>query len=384
MSQQNNNQDNDIKQTHTNLYKPSDNNKKNKKKGKKSAKKIAIIVVSVIAAVALAFAAVWNILVYMGKGSMLKNNNKPIDTQNVTEDFVTDDDGLNVEYEGVKYTYNKNITNILFMGIDRKNFAENAKTYGTNGQADALFLFSMDTKTGKSTIIPIPRDSMVDVDLYSAGGQYISSEKQQICLAYAYGDGKKSSCENAVKSASRLLYGLPINSYAAIDLDAITTLTDRVGGVPVTALETMDLSGVKVTKGEKITLYGKQATAYVQNRDKTNLESPLLRMSRQKQFIQSFSAKAIERTKKDITTPVKLYNAVSKNMVTDINVADISFLTSAFLKTANNNISYESISGTMTQNGKYGEYIVDEKSVYKLILKVFYTAADSEAVNSAE
>ena len=91
----------------------------------------------------------------------------------------------------------------------------------------------LDTKTGKSRLIAISRDTMTDVNVYSDLGNFIGTEKLQLCLAYTYGDGKEKSCENTVRAVSRLFYGMPVAAYAALDLDAITVLTDAVGGVEV-------------------------------------------------------------------------------------------------------------------------------------------------------
>ena len=48
----------------------------------------------------------------------------------------------------------------------------------------------------------------------------------QLCLSYAYGDGKAKSAENTANSISRILYVVPITKYFALDLNGIAHLND--------------------------------------------------------------------------------------------------------------------------------------------------------------
>lgn len=313
------------------------------------------------------------ILVAVGKSSLLDRTGMKLDPSDAVSGAVVENDGMDVEYAGTKYRYNQDMTGILCIGVDRDTFADGDNTYGINGQADALFLTALDTGTGRTTVIPIPRDTMADVDLYSAGGAYVSSEKKQICLSYAYGDGKKSSCENTVKSVSRLFYGLPINSYIAIDMDAIGLLTDKVGGVPVTPTSDFVSGSYRFIKGQETVLTGDKAVSYVQSRNKSDINSSLDRMARQKQFVQGFFSRALAMTKKDIKTPVSLYNAVSGSMITTLDIADISFLTSCVIGgMSGGKLEFRSMDGEMKMGEKYAEYYADEQSIYEMIIDVFY------------
>ena len=56
-------------------------------------------------------------------------------------------------------------------------------------------------------------------------------------LAYAYGNGKDTSCQYMVDAVSRLFYGIPVNGYAAFNMETIAALNDAVGGVTVTIPE---------------------------------------------------------------------------------------------------------------------------------------------------
>ena len=72
----------------------------------------------------------------------------------------TQNDADTIEYQGSTYKYNDHLSNYLFMGIDTR---ENVDTYESQkdaGQADSIFLVSMDRATEQLKVLFIPRDSM--------------------------------------------------------------------------------------------------------------------------------------------------------------------------------------------------------------------------------
>ena len=338
---------------------------------KKKTKKVIFWIL--IACLSLVFLSIitFYILIQIGKGSLLSTENMEFNPGGAISDLQIEDDGKIIEHNGKKYSYNENITAILCIGVDKRNITDIAGVRGNNGQADAVFLYAVDTSTGQSTVIPVSRDVMVDVDMYSGDGNYISSSQKQLCLAFAYGDGMHASCENTVRSVSRLFYGLPINSYVAIDMQAIEVLSEKVGGVPVVPDEDFSYGGFNYYKGQEVLLTGRKAVVYVQGRDQKVLDSNLDRMARQKKFISSFFSKSLAKTKENITFPVSVYNTTKKFMVTDIDVAEVSFLASCVVKNSIE-LQYKSINGNVVMGEKHAEYYADDKSVYNAVLEVFY------------
>ena len=342
-----------------------------KKKQKGKVKKVLLWILIVFLVLILSGIITVFALIQKGKSSLLNVESMNINPGSTISEVDIDDDGKTVEFQGKKYIYNEDMTAILCIGVDTERFSDAADIKGKNGQADALFLYAMDTVSGQSTIIPISRDAMVDVDVYSGDGKYISSSKKQLCLSYAYGDGKHTSCENTVRSVSRLFYGLPINSYVAIDLKAIEVLSEKVGGVPVVPNENFSYLGYNYHKGKEVILSGLNARMFVQGRDQSKLDSNLNRMARQKQFVSSFFSKAIAKTKEKLTFPVDIYKSTKEYILTDLDIAEISFLASCAIKN-NIGLQYKSITGTVKKGEKYAEYYVDDESVYQTVLEVFY------------
>ena len=311
------------------------------------------------------------VLINVGKGAMLDANktaiiNVPTYVQQVEQD------GKTIVYNGKTYKYNEAITSILFMGIDRDQFADDDENLGTNGDADALMLLTYDTSNGNTDLISISRDTMADIDVYSKDGTYIGIEKQQICLAYAYGDGKETSCTNQVNAVSRLFYNIPISSYLSMDLDAVSVLNDAVGGVTVTSPQTFK----EFTKGETVTLYGESAETFVRNRDTSVLDSNNSRMERQRVYIESFFKTLAAGTKENLMLPVDLFNAASPYTVTNIDIPKVTYLASNILEKDFSEIEMQNVPGEVVQGEVYAEYHLDQEKFFEMFLNVYYTPVD--------
>ena len=330
----------------------------NKHKGKK-VKKVLIIIGIVLLCLIIAAVSAYAIMYNVGKKQLLEN--KP---QNTLSDFEEFDDTV-VEHNGVEYKYNENITSILFIGVDEKSIRNESDKYGTNGQADALYLMTVDVSTGKTNIIGISRDTMTDVALYSKEGKYIGTEQMQLCLAYAYGDRRHTSCQNVVQSVSRLFNGIPINTYFAIDLSGIGPLVNAVGGFTVNEYDVNN----KVVGKKQINAYN--ALEFVRQRDKTVLDSNISRMSNQQEFLKAFATRATQKTKQDISVPVNLYNVVRDYSVTNINASRIAFLTTKYIN-SNMSLDFHTVKGEVVK-GEYAEFHIDQDALDALMLDVFYT-----------
>lgn len=311
------------------------------------------------------------------KGEAELKRNKSGETISVPEGAEQENNGQTVIYNGKTYAYNENNINILFMGIDKNIQDTGEDNIGENGQADALIMAVLDSETGHLSLINISRDAMVDVNRYNVSGQYLGTENMQLCLAYSYGDGKEKSCENTMESVSRLLYGMPVNAYVAIDYSAIAKLNDAVGGITVNVLEDLSAADPALKKGETVTLRGEQAQTYVRSRNTDILDSNNMRMERQRQYISAFVSAAINGTKDNVTLPVTLYNSVSDYMVTNISVSEVTYLASLILKNGASGGEMLTVPGNVVQGEIYAEFTPDEEELYKMILNVFYKEISS-------
>ena len=338
---------------------------------KKSRIKKILLVLVIVLAVLIGMVLIVTALLLKGKMDMTSAKDVKIEAPEAVE-VDSEDDGKVVVYQGETYYLNENITNVLCGGVDKYNLDEQEEI-GYGGQADSLFLAVLDAQAQEMSIIGISRDSMVDVDIYDKAGNYVETKEEQLCLSFAYGDGRETSCENTVTSVSRLLYGIPIHAYVAVDMNVISELTDLLGGITIdpVAEDRVDF-GFLLGKTGPVLISGKEAQTFVQYRDIESLESNNERIRRQKTFLLAFANTVLAKTKEDLTTPVKLFQQISDEVVTSLSVSDISYLAS---KAVNCEISMDNltvIQGEVELNGKYAAFYPDETALYELILDTYY------------
>lgn len=335
----------------------SNKRKAPKHKAKLKHKKL-IITLSVILASLLVLVSVFFIIRKIGEDS-LRNKQKDALLNLPTGSEVVPEDA-DAYYNGMAYNYNGKLINILFIGVDR-----NKPNESDSHQADALYLISFDTQAKSLKVIAISRNTVTDVDSYDINGNYFATGKQQICLAYTYGKDDKSSSENTVKAVSNLFYGVPIGGYYTVFMNSIEDIVDAVGGVPVKITE--DLTGIdpKMKQGAEVTVTGKNAVGYLQHRGDSNAP----RLERQKAFISSFVARAKAAVLKDLSLPLKMYNKLAENTVTNVTSASAVYLASEALDADFQIIGIEGETGT---DGTYETFTPYEDRLYELLLDVFY------------
>lgn len=351
-------------------YKKFHKKRKHRKKHltkKKKIKRVIIAVICIVLSIIIAGIGSLFVIRQIGKNKFFNNNNVKI---NAIENAEINSDGNEIEYKGKKYIFNENVISVLCMGIDKE--ISKTETYGENGQADAIFILTIDVSNGNVNIIPVNRDTMVDVNTYSQTGVYAGIENQQICLAYSYGNGEEKSCKNVAESVSRLLYGVPVNSYFAIDLDAVEKINDICGGATVVPNETFSYFGTTLTKGVSTNLTNSQAKAFVRYRNQSKLNSNVLRMQRQKMFLNSALSKITKMVKKNISVIKKVYTELSPYSYTNIDLSQTTFLATKVVSINKNlNVKYRTIKGNV-EKGKYTEFKPNEEQLFELVLDVYY------------
>lgn len=332
--------------------------------GKK--KRALTITLSVLLAIILLLLSGFAFLYFNGKSGFHKNDTA-IKTETVTP--VNENE---IEYGGKTYILNKNIVSVLFIGIDKERI-ENNEGYGINGQADSLFVAAVDTFNGSVKVIPISRETMVDVDMYDDAGEYAGIRREQICLAYAFGNNAEKSSKNVLKSVRRTLYNINISSYVTVDMRAVERLTVKMGGVTVPCLEEITVNGKPRKTGENLLLKGKSATEYIRTRG-DDAEANNRRMERQKQFLSATVSTAGNQIINDFSLLMTYYNTVSPYMDSNLSASKLTYLASLVLaKDIGSKIEYKKIEGRTSKGEKWIEFEQNEQSVTEILLDVFYT-----------
>lgn len=331
----------------------------------KTWQKILIAILSTILALIIGCVGAFFVMFNIGRNALFDNDiniSAPVDAE------VTDN-GMYVLYDGVQYKFNENVTSVLCMGIDRDSIDDVNAQEGSGGDADTIFVLTLDLETGRTSVINISRDTMAEIGIYSDEGAYVGTKEEQICLAYAYGDGKETSCDNQLAAVRKLLFNVPINSYLALDMDGLVALNDVVGGVTVTSPETIG----DFNAGETYTLHGEEAESFVRSRSHATIEGNSLRMQRQKTYLESFASTVFTKTKSDITTPVTIFNEASPYLCTNINASKVAYLSVNAMRGNFKEFDIRGIDGEMKKGETYAEFYPDEDKLFRLILDIYYT-----------
>ena len=277
-----------------------------------------------------------------------------------------------IVYDGKTYVYNDHLTNYLLLGVDTDGSIQEPKEPGSAGQSDSIFLISYDRVKETTVGLAIPRDTITQIEKFTPGGESLGFYSDHLNLQYAYGDGKRKSCELTSAAVSRLLSGLPIGGYAAINLDSIPRLTQLLGGVEVTVPDD-SLSGKNpdFVKGNKVVLDETNTETFVRSRDRQIEQSAITRMNHQKVFLEAFASKLAQEQKKDASTVTRLFETMKTEMVT--NMSNDQFVDIAVAERSG---GIQTIPGETGHEEVYDVYRVDDAALYKMVLELFYTQTE--------
>ena len=267
---------------------------------------------TVFHAVAALLAVLAVVLVLYGGGRWLeKRAEKP-----ETRTQLPQADQETVEVDGVTYRKKSRLTTILVMGVDHDT--QDSYEYRKAGQADFLRLVVLDDADKTVQQLQIDRDTMTPVTVLGLLGDRYEPVTEQICLGYAFGDGRKTSCEVTVEAVGNLLGGQTIDQYLAMGLDGISTLNDLAGGVTVTLEDDFSAADPAMTKGATLTLQGNQAEIFVRRRMDIGEGTNEARMVRQEEYLAQLSAQLESRVQQDQQFTAQVYDALQPYLVTDL------------------------------------------------------------------
>ena len=272
--------------------------------------------------------------------------------------------------DGVKYFPKQDIETFLIIGVDEDGEMIHRETLENEGMADAIMLAVFNRTDETIDIISLNRDSMTDISVRGLDGRKVDSMNAQLALSYAYGDGMESSCENTIEAVSKMLYGIEINHFMALNMDAIKVLNDAVDGVTVDVWDDFSAVDPSIYMG-RVTLYGDQALTYIRARKDVGDQLNVNRMERQQEYMESFFYALKYAVEMDSEFAIKHYEDLTKYMVTDCSVTTMSSMLERYG-------AYElgeivTPEGENVRGEKYMEFYVDEDSLEDLVLEHFFS-----------
>ena len=263
------------------------------------------------AAAALAVLVLAAFLLFAGGSWLEKRSRKP-----ETRTELPQETAETMEVDGVTYRKKSRLTAILVMGVDHDT--QDSYEYRKAGQADFLRLVVLDKENKTVQQLQIDRDTMTPVTVLGLLGDRYEPVTQQICLGYAFGDGRQSSCEVTVEAVENLLGGQKIDQYLSMGLDGISTLNDLAGGVTVTLEDDFSAIDPAMTKGTTLTLWGDQAEVYVRTRRSIGVGTNEARMARQEQYIRQITSQLDAKVQQDQNFVLTAYDALEPYLYTNI------------------------------------------------------------------
>lgn len=287
--------------------------------------------------------------------------------ESVTVTPVEYNEGKEIEYKGKKYLFNENNATCLILGCDQRESDEES---GHSGQADYVLLTCLDTDTGELKTVSFARDLMVDLsDIVPANKLPYGKETQQLCMPYSYGSTSEQSCEYMIKAVSKLMYNMPIKNYYCINFAGVGPLTETIGGVKITPLET--IPNTNIEKGKEKLLIGENARKYLTYRNKNDVESSEQRREREIQFAQEFFKSAFNR-ENNIGISLKLFEQAQKYSTTSLGMSEFTYLAQTCASKHVKSFDTMSVSGNVSVGEKYVEIIPDQEKLYETMVHCFY------------
>lgn len=276
---------------------------------------------------------------------------------------------LTIVRNGKEYFPRQDITTVLVLGIDRNGPVADSGSYQNPGAADLALVLTFDHAKGTCDVLQLNRDSMVEMPVLGIGGKPAGTAYGQLALCYTYGSGLEDSCENAKETISRLLYGLKIDYYIAMHMDAIPILNDAVGGVTVEVTEDFSQVDPSIPMGT-VTLKGSQAVSFVRSRAGVGDQLNLSRIDRQQAYAQGFAAAFKAKQSKGTGFLMDAYEQASPYLITDCSAATVNAMVERYGKYKLDRILTPP--GENVLGEQYYEFHIDEKALDEMILDLFY------------
>lgn len=184
----------------------------------------------------------------------------------------------------------------LLLGVDTNDGSK------SGSRTDTMMLFKVDKKTGKISVLSIPRDTRTRIR-----GR---AQEEKINHAHAYGGPELS-----VKAVKDLL-GIELEYYVKVDYQIVKEFVDLIGGVEVDV--PMDIKGTNIKKGVQV-LNGEQALQFLRFR-KGYQDQDLGRIRAQQQFIKAAAKQTLKISNVGkIPQMIKsYYNNVETNIPLDL------------------------------------------------------------------
>lgn len=277
-----------------------------------------------------------------------------------------------VTYNGVEYTPNKDVVNIMLLGID---WDETRTDMGW--RSDMNMLCTVDFAANRMTLTSIPRDTRANVYHLDQDGKITKEGLDKINAAYSYGHGpEKYGPQNAMRCISEFLsidgqYYVPIDYYISIDLEGVPKFASALGGIELEL--DVNFPGIG-EKGETVVLDEENSRAYLENR-KSFEGGELVRVSHEQQYLIAV-AKEIKDQGAVASAP-SLYATFLKFMHTNLTLDQVVAFAQVLDNINMDDLTIQTIGGDFDYINSLSYFIPEMSDVESKVVDLMYTPVSS-------
>ncbi len=260
----------------------------------------------------------------------------------------------------------------LVMGIDKHGPVIND---GDSGQCDSLYLLLVNEKASSYSILQLDRDSITDLNVINDAGQAVTYNDVPLALAHAFGSGGKDSCEYVVSTVSKMLGGVKIDGYIAMNFEGIIEINDAVGGVDVLVEDDMTVVDPLLVKGETVHLEGQTVLNFVRTRQNVSDGLNHSRMSRQRSYINALMSAYRASIKANSGILNEAYKRVEPFIISNLSMNEIVNISAKCASYNGGKIETTKGKGEIVKHKNGNEYYyfyLDQDALKEQVERLFY------------
>ena len=300
------------------------------------------------------------------KPPLTSENDPGTDPENsdaVPDTTVTEDEP---KTEANEYVIKEGVYNILVIGHDDAALL-----------ADVTMLVNINTTENSITIMQIPRDTFVSLNVPTNRVNAVFNTYYNQCYSGSYDKTVPLAMEELEKMYEKSLC-INIHHTAVLSLAGFQNIVNIMGGVGVYVPEGMYYSDpeqdlyINIPSGYQW-LNGAQAEGFIRFRSGYT-QGDLGRVSAQKIFLSAL----FEQAKSTVSSAVKSANIsklteISKYLTTNLSISDLMFYAKAFVNIDMSNISLLTIPGNMEESPYRASnfYVVNRAATLEAVNKYF-------------
>lgn len=226
------------------------------------------------------------------------------------------------EYAGKEF-------NLLVVGVDRSTETGNeTDSQVDDGMTDMILYLHFNNETGQVKMLQIPRNIFVTTDASFSGNYQINA------IAKTQGTNGSNNI-SALADEIYNIFGLHVDGYLSVRLEALTQIIDTFGGIQVYVPQEMDYGGSHLDAGYQ-TMDGAAAEFFLRTRH-IYADSDLGRLRMQRYFYAALFARMRSMTAWDIA---KLLPVITSQMETDLSATELVSVAVSMLKISSSNIMF--------------------------------------------